>query len=150
LVFVTALLFWGCGDPPQAPTEQRGNVIVRGTLPDGNLADSMQITLDDNNLGYHTNPDTLTNLWAGTHRISVKTYQNYQGSILEYLNIPHMVTVGPAQTTVDVCSLTADIPIAPYVGFRAPDFNTLDLDSQIVCLDSLSGKVALIYFWSFG
>jgi hypothetical protein len=141
----------GCGDPPQAPMELRGNIIVRGTLPDGNLADSMQITLDDVNLGYSlNNPDTLMNLWAGSHRISVKTYQTYQGSILEYLNIPHMVMVASAQTTVDVCSLTADIPFAPYEGFMAPDFSTYDLDSNLVCLDSLAGKVALLYFWSFG
>jgi hypothetical protein len=151
LFVATALLFWGCGDPPQAPQEQRGQVVVQGTLPDNNLADSMQITLDDVNLGYvHTNPDTLTNLWAGTHRISIKTYQLYQGSVLEYLNIPHTVIVGPALTTVDVCSLTADIPSAPYVGFMAPDFNTYDLDTNVVCRDSLAGKVALLYFWSFG
>jgi hypothetical protein len=146
---VLALLMMGCGDPPQAPTEQRGNVIVQGTLPDGNLADSMQITLDDVDLGYHLNPDTLMNLWAGTHRVSVKTYQNYQGDTLEYLNIPHMVIVGSTLTSVDVCSLTADIPSAPYVGFMAPNFSTYDLDSNLVCLDSLAGKVALLYFWSF-
>lgn len=149
-VIAAAMLLAGCGDPPGTPVQQQGTLIVRGVLPGGALADSVHIILDQDTLGYHANPDTLINLWAGTHWLETKTVGYYQDSLAEYLGIPGAVVIDNEQTTVTTCSLTAEIPVAPYVNFKAPGFTCYDLDSNLVCLDSLQGRVVVLYFWSFG
>jgi hypothetical protein len=127
---------------------QQGMLVIRGTMPDGLPADSIHVIFDQDTLGYRPNPDTLFDLKAGTHRVEVKTVDPFL-STLEYLNIPHNIVINHGQTTTDNCQLTADIPVAPYVGFKAPSFSVTDINSNPVVQNSSLQRVTLLYFFAF-
>jgi cytochrome oxidase Cu insertion factor (SCO1/SenC/PrrC family) len=57
---------------------------------------------------------------------------------------------GPVEPTVEIATATptADLPIAPVPGARAPDFTLTDLNGNEVSLTSLRGQAVLLNFWA--
>lgn len=150
IVWIAAILCLnGCGDPPTTPVEQRGDIEIYGILLPQNVpADSIFVVLDGDTLGYVSNPHLCTDLYAGKHFISVKTVAPYLADTLEYLSSPAYVTVTDGQTSPAIFSLTTEIPVSPYVGYRAPDFSLCDLNGDTVRLSDQTGKVILLYFFT--
>ena len=56
-------------------------------------------------------------------------------------------TPTPTQESV-AATPTTDLPIAPVVGSRAPDFTLLDLDGKEWTLHELTGKAVMLNFWT--
>ncbi len=150
LLWIMAVLsLHGCGDPPTTPVEQRGNIEIHGMLlPQNAPADSIFVVLDGDTLGYVPNPHLCAGLYAGKHFVSVKTVALYLADTLEYLSSPAYVTVTAGQTSQAAFSLTTEIPVSPYVGYRAPDFSLCDLNGDTVRLSAQMGKVVLLYFFT--
>jgi hypothetical protein len=139
----------GCGDPPTTPVEQRGNIEIHATLlPQNTPADSIFVVLDGDTLGYVSNPHLCADLYAGKHFVSVKTVAQYLADTLEYFSTPAYITVQAGQTAQAMFSLTTEIPVSPYVGYRAPDFSLCDLNGDSVRLSQQTGKVVLLYFFT--
>ncbi|GEM_PF-1316906 len=149
-LLLIVLLLGGCGDAPTTATDWVGNLQVLGTLQGGQPADSLLISLDGDTLGYLPNPHTFENLIAGEHFLGVYTVARYENDTLEYFCQPKTVSVNPGQTTVAEFSLITDIPESPYPGYVAPDFALYDLDSNLVSLSGLNGKIVLLYFFESG
>lgn len=52
-------------------------------------------------------------------------------------------------TTVNISSeATANLPVAPVKGARAPDFTLTDLSGDEVSLSDLRGQAVLVNFWA--
>ncbi|MBU0517429.1 peroxiredoxin family protein [bacterium] len=143
------LLFSGCGDAPTDPVEQRGTLVINGIMPSGSPADSVWIMLDSETLGTFANPHQ-TSVFAGNHFLEVKSfvYVNPDSST-DYFSAPQYVEVLNNQTVIAEFQLETDIPIAPYAGAMAPDFTVFDIASNQISLADLSGKIAVLYFYSF-
>jgi hypothetical protein len=56
----------------------------------------------------------------------------------------------PVEPTVEIATATptADLPVAPVPGARAPDFTLTDLNGNEVSLSGLRGQVVLLNFWA--
>jgi len=56
----------------------------------------------------------------------------------------------PVEPTVEIATATptADLPIAPVPGARAPDFTLMDLNGDEVSLSGLRGQAVLLNFWA--
>lgn len=54
------------------------------------------------------------------------------------------------EPTVEIATATptADLPVAPVPGARAPDFTLTDLNGDEVSLSGLRGQVVLLNFWA--
>jgi hypothetical protein len=142
------MLLWNCGEAPPAPEEWTGTVVVTAVLPDDSLPDSIEITLDGALLGQFANPHTLS-VVAGVHLLEVSAeVEVAEDSIITYSSAPQRVEVLDDQEIQLAVQLTTDIE-APYVGYKAPDFRLTDLAGDSVRLEDLSGKIALLYFFSF-
>ncbi len=141
-------LVWSCGETPPAPEEWTGVITVTAVLPDDSLPDSIEITLDDVLLGRFANPHTLSVI-AGVHLLEVSAeVEVAEDSIITYSSAPQRVEVLDEQEIQLAVHLTTDV-VAPYVGYKAPDFNLADLDGDSVRSADLSGRIALLYFFSF-
>jgi cytochrome oxidase Cu insertion factor (SCO1/SenC/PrrC family) len=59
-------------------------------------------------------------------------------------------TLTTTQPTVEIATArpTADLPVAPIPGARAPDFTLTDLNGDEVTLGELRGQVVLLNFWA--
>jgi hypothetical protein len=136
---------WGCGDTPSAPEEQVGSIQVYGMLPDSTQAEHIGITLDDIDLGIFDNPHTVEDVQAGLHKLEVMTWDTIAPDEIEQYYSMTFVEVDPQQVSVAELSLTQE---GPFVGNPAPDFSLYDLDSNLVSLSGLEGKVLLLYFFS--
>jgi cytochrome oxidase Cu insertion factor (SCO1/SenC/PrrC family) len=56
----------------------------------------------------------------------------------------------PVEPTVEIATATptADLPVAPVPGARAPDFTLTDLNGDEVILGELRGQAVLLNFWA--
>ncbi len=59
-------------------------------------------------------------------------------------------TLTTTQPTVEIATArpTADLPVAPVLAARAPDFTLTDLNGDEVTLGELRGQVVLLNFWA--
>jgi hypothetical protein len=57
---------------------------------------------------------------------------------------------GTVEPSVGIAAATptADLPVAPVPGARAPDFTLADLNGDEVSLSGLRGQVVLLNFWA--
>ncbi len=132
------VLVFGCGDPPTSPpANQTGSLEIRGLLPDGSLPDSLEVVLDDVSWGRFSNPYLCANIAAGTHLVTVSSPVIVDSVMIAYSGA-QQVTILP--DTI----LQKDFTLLGL----APDFSLYSYDSSLVCLDSLAGKVVLLYFFS--
>jgi len=134
------MILWGCGTPPGSPPEPlRGNLEVAAfTVPDGEYPDSICIALDGDTLGdWFANPHTFSDLFAGTHLVEV--------SVLKTIDTVEVEYSGAAQALIEGDS-TQQLEIA-MLGL-APDFALADFEGDSVWMDSLRGKVVLLYFFA--
>ena len=53
-----------------------------------------------------------------------------------------------APISVEAEQSSADVPVRPQRGFRAPDFTLLDLEGEQVSLSDFRGQLVLINFWA--
>jgi len=141
---ICAIGLYGCGDPPTNAVEQRGSILVRGILPNDSLADSVNIKLDNEMLGVFLNPHTVVGLYAGKHLLEIGSVQVQDTTTLTYFSAPRLVEVLHNLVTTADFELVAQ---GPYPGNPAPDFELYDLDSNLVSLSGLAGKVVLLYFF---
>lgn len=136
-MLAVTILLGGCGDPPASPPEQlRGHLEVVGIMPNDSLADSVQITIDEVLLGTFENPHLCENIVAGTHLVEVNTQEMSDSTLIEYSGA-QQVTILPDSTIQRQFALLG----------LAPDFKLYDLDSNLVSMSSLSGKVVMLYFF---
>ncbi|MFH1862123.1 MAG: hypothetical protein ABH878_04850 [bacterium] len=143
------VLLNGCGNPPGAPTEQRGSIEAAAVLlPDSVAADSINVILDTQPLGEYSNPCLIENVYAGKHLLEVSAQLILTNDTLEYYGSPQLVEVHPDQKTSTFFALSTDLSVAPYEGYLAPGFELYDLDSNQVSLEGLSGEVVLLYFFT--
>lgn len=147
LLTVILIVLWGCGDAPPAPEDQVGSIAVTGLLPDTTLADYISICLDDVDLGIFDNPHTLDNVIAGLHKLEVMTWDTIAPDDIDQYYKLDYITVQPEQVTVAEFTLSQE---GPFVGNPALDFALYDLDSNLVSLDSIDEKIAILYFFSSG
>jgi len=164
LVLSVFMLLSGCGDAPTEPVKQYGSIVIDGQLgivtpPDTNTiwvdADSITIWLDntstdlDSSLGTFANPHTL-NVLAGTHYIRTQSlnYENPDPPEI-FSSSPQMIEVGGDQTVEATFPMSTGTPTGPYANFMSPDFTIIDLQDNEYTLSSLSGKITILYFWSF-
>lgn len=56
------------------------------------------------------------------------------------ISVPTMVNISP--------EATANLPVAPVKGARAPDFTLTDLSGDEVSLSDLRGQAVLVNFWA--
>lgn len=148
LLLGATLFLWSCGDLPTAAVEQRGSIEVGGVLPDNSPADSIHVTLDEDLLGYFPNPHIIENLLVGTYWVEVRTTALYESDTLDYYSELQKVKVSHKQTTIATFPLDTDIPVSPYAGYVAPDFELNDIESNLVSLSGLAGEVVLLYFFT--
>ncbi|RJP73340.1 MAG: hypothetical protein C4524_14750 [Candidatus Zixiibacteriota bacterium] len=149
-MLLTAALLAGCGDKPTEPDIWTGSIEVRGQLGAGGPADSLHIILDDDTLGYRPYAYVIDEVVAGKHRLLVHTVTCLQQDTLVWFSPPQDVWVEPLQKRLAEFTLQTNLPASPYPGFPAPDFTLADLDSNELTLDSFSGEVTLLYFFSLG
>ncbi|MCX6641667.1 MAG: hypothetical protein NTW14_14475 [bacterium] len=144
LLILSSLWLQGCGDPPATAVLQYGSIRVEALLPDSTLADSVEIALDDVNLGTYDNPYTLNNVLAGSHLLAMShTDSIAPDSSIEYQN-SDTLTVSSGQVSAASWTLIAE---GPYPGNPAPQFSVYDLDSNLVSLAGSAGKIVLLYFF---
>ncbi len=153
-LLIAAFMIWNCGDTPTSADEEMGSIEVRGYLPNNDPADSIIISLDGDSLGIFLNPYILENLIAGIHQLEVRSRDIFApDSIINYYSPPTKVKVWNGLSIPWNFALVADvIPVSPYAGYMAPDFELYDLDTNLVSLSDLTNanKVALLYFFSSG
>jgi hypothetical protein len=134
---IAGLLLFGCGTPPGAPPEQlRGNILITSVLPSDSLPDSIEILIDEVSWGLFANPHLCEGVVAGMHLVEVLAREITAAETIEYSGAQH-VAVLPDSTVEQQFSLLG----------LAPDFALYDLDSNLVSMSSLLGKVVMLYFF---
>lgn len=61
---------------------------------------------------------------------------------------PSVVSSVEPPVEIATATPTADLPVAPVPGARAPDFTLTDLNGDEVSLSSLRGQSVLLNFWA--
>jgi hypothetical protein len=140
---ICGAMIMSCGNPPGSAQVQMGDIEIHATLPpNSTLADSVTVVLDADTLGTFANPHTVYSVVAGSHWLDVR----YSDSVTDY-QYSDAIIVGSGQTTQANWTLTA---AGAYPGNPAPNFTVYDLDSNLVSLSGLSGKIVLLYFFETG
>jgi hypothetical protein len=61
---------------------------------------------------------------------------------------PPVVSSAEPPVEIATATPTADLPVAPVTGARAPDFTLTDLNGSEVSLSGLRGQPVLLNFWT--
>jgi len=137
-VIFLALLFFGCGSPPGAPTSPpnptvwMGSLAVKVTLIDNQnqriTPDSVWVVLNGDTLGLFPNPDTLTGIPEGTH--TLRAYREYAG--LTYQSVAHIFFVTWNTVTTVTVELTRSgvLIVSAVAGSVLPDSLLMKLDGD--------------------
>jgi hypothetical protein len=96
------------------------------------------IRLDDLLQGEFANPCTLSNVVAGTHKLTV---QDSAGA-----RVDTMVVVLKDELAKSMVTLTH---IGPFVGNEAPAFSAQDVDGRTFDLTAHRGKVIFLSFFEY-
>jgi hypothetical protein len=148
------LIIGGCGDPPSAPPDQlKGDLVVMAFLPDSSLAAYMRLVLDGDTLVGDTavvdlltgdtlmvfhNPATLHGILAGNHQVITSAQVSESGTVVHYAGSQIVAVSGNtvAETEVRMLGL-------------APNFSLMDVSGNTIIMDDLTGRIRLLYFFSF-
>ncbi len=148
ILMIVIFLILGCGDSPSTAVEWLGSIEVEGYYyADADTTnpiypDIINVTIDEEQIGYVSNPFTIENVYAGLHRLTVVSWDS--------VNSDSVGKLDTIRVNKDELSLT-DFKFGPVVipGFPAPDFSFSDLAGSTISHSDLSGKILLLYFFSW-
>ncbi len=136
-LFCLTVLTHRCGKiPSPLPLPFTGSIRV--TAMDTSSVDSIQIDLNDQQLGLFKNPALLTDVTVGFHKLFVKNETS--------AGTTKTVEVLQDQTTPAWFWLVSE---GPYVGNQAPEFDAQDIQGNSLSLEGLKGKVILLAFFEY-
>ena len=149
LILLLLPIFWSCGDPPAAPpADQVGSIevlsfyVLDTATPDTAYPQVMNITLDDDSLGYFSNPNVLNDVVAGLHRLQIVAWDSVNADSVGKFDTIRVSDGGFEQVEFTLASM-----VAP--GNPAPFFEIFDYDSNLIAIDSFNGQVLLLYLFEF-
>jgi len=126
-----------CGkSPSDPPAVQTGSLMITALI-DTQLVDSMEVILDDNDLGIHQNPCVLSEVVIGTHKVTLSK-DDPADTLVDFNCNPELVEINNADTTRIELSLTK----------LAPDFTLENLNHEERTLHDYQGKVVFLVFFS--
>ena len=137
LLLLPLLVITYCGKAPSDPPPVQTGSLLITALIDTNLIDSMEVILDDNNLGIYPNPCILTDLVIGKHQITLSK-DDPADTLVDFNCNPELVEINNADTTRIELSLTK----------LAPDFTLENLNHEERTLHDYQGKVVFLVFFS--
>ena len=137
ILFGLTLFVNRCGKSPSLiPLPYMGSIRI--TAMDTSSVDSIQVELDDENLGLFENPALLTDVTVGFHKLFIQ----------------NETSAGTTKTVEVFRDLTTAawfwlVTEGPYVGNQAPAFDVQDIQGQSLSLEGLKGKVILLAFFEY-
>ena len=138
LLLLPLLVITYCGKAPSDPPPVQTGSLLITALIDTNLIDSMEVILDDNNLGIYPNPCILTDLVIGKHQITLSK-DDPADTLVDFNCNPEMIEINTEDTTRIELSLTK----------LAPDFTLQNLNQEDRTLHEYHGKVVFLVFFSY-
>ena len=138
ILILYVLLNCVCGKKPSSPPAEKYGSLSITTIYQGNLTDSLTLSLDDQVMGNFKNPCLYNNVTAGRHKVSASYNRLYSGA--------EMVDVKRNETT----DVTLELDEAsPYEGSHAPNLEMTDIEGNLVNLENYHGRSILIIFMEY-
>ena len=140
MMFIVLVIFaLKCGETPEGlPPVEVGDLKITAYYQ-GNLTDSLTLSIDDYIVGTTANPHIHKGIISGKHKI----FASYR----EYIGESRLVWITKnILTSVDIMLYTT----GPYEGFIAPEFTSRDISNKSIRLSDYRGKIVFLCFFEHG